>query len=488
MILLPTFIGNTHDAEKQAANEPLPRYAFLAIGDGVPHSESECSQATELVHEVARLPIIAFDDMFSGANAVKFHSYIPADIEAHVTEIALLSEDGVMYGYAPYDPANNGLYKSQNMLWSIFAIWSRPGIAPIPAQRVTGIDVNRRIIQTSVNQDVINSLNLHFFNFVLGVEQGLVDVNRFLHLQQDQLNGLKLQVNPMIAALESQGLTTNSGLGDAVKAILDEAAARMKEKSSTAGSTANAAGADNFWLTGSTGTGGTGGTGGTQLPSWNPTGGEVVLLISQAGAVGSSTFVDTAKNKVITPTNATWSNNQPLFGKPTILCSTGFLRIDDVADFNFIAGQPFCIEFCFFPIGSSNYASLFGREAAPNGVAQNLMNLSHDWAYGTTLYSQGILSGLSPIGLPYVLNSRWSHIAITRDSGGIIRFFANGLLIKSTANLTGISSNVPLFFGAAGGYNNTAYSYFYGSFAEIRIVKGVPVYIENFTPPSAGFV
>jgi hypothetical protein len=221
--------------------------------------------------------------------------------------------------------------------------------------------------------------------------------------------------------------------------------------------------------------------------NWAVDSGEVVLLISQAGAVGSSTFVNTAKNKIITPTNATWSNNKLLFGKPTIYCNSGYLRIDDVADYNFNTGQQFCIEFYFIPVGSA-YCSLLGRESTAVGTQQNIMNLSHDYATGSNLYAQGILSVLSTVTVPYILNSRWSHIAITRDSSGLIRFFANGSLVKSGINSAGISSSYPLFFGAAGGYSNNSYPSSTGYFAEIRIVKDNPVYTSNFTVMNEAFI
>ena len=216
--------------------------------------------------------------------------------------------------------------------------------------------------------------------------------------------------------------------------------------------------------------------------NWVVDGGEVVLLISQAGAVGSSTFVDTAKNKVITPTNATWSNNQLLFGKPTIYINNGGLIINGPDDFNVIAGQPFCIEFYLKMVNTvtavlTRSTTLIGGD---NG-AYHLYNPNYSATTLTGYYLFGGISLVSPS-----LSGNWNHFAISRDANGVIRGFVNGIITSSSTNMSAATSTAPLILGST--FSGSGYTVFAGNFAEIRFTKGVPVYTQNFTTPNAGFV
>ena len=197
---------------------------------------------------------------------------------------------------------------------------------------------------------------------------------------------------------------------------------------------------------------------------------ETVLLISKAGAVGSSTFVDTAKNQPITSLNAVWSNEQVL-GKPSIYVNNGFLRIENASALNVIAGQPFCLEF---------WAKMSLTHASGWDVIQ--FNRADIWVISasTSIINTGIGLTVNQGTDP----NTWKHYALTRDSDNNVRLYVNGIS-------SGVVSNGgPLDYGTGFFKIGTPYiveqafatiSYF----AEIRFTKNVPVYTANFSPPGA---
>lgn len=209
----------------------------------------------------------------------------------------------------------------------------------------------------------------------------------------------------------------------------------------------------------------------------------VTLLISQSGSAGSTTFTDSAKSQPIVVSNASWSSAFPLFGKNTIYCNNGYLRLNNYANFNVVANQPFSIEFFYRSSPGNGYYSIFGREATADGGARNIMGMMQDYAQtsrNTTYY--GILSGLIGYAPAFAWDSKWTHIAVTRDHGGVIRLFIDGTLVKSATNAAAITSTNPLWLGAGGG----GYPVLNGYFAEIRFTKNFPV--ASFTPPAAPWI
>ena len=465
MILEPVFAGINHDAEAQDNAQPLPKFAFIAVGDGTPYEPNELPNATQLVHQLMQLPILAFDDVSFGAHGVKFYVSLPPDFQAHVTEIGLLSEDGTLYAYAPYDPANNGLYKPEDAMWQMFGMYSRPNVAPLPENRVVSSAIALRKIEVDLRADVINSLNLYFFSYRVSITKGLVDMQAQLMNMQSQLNTIDLATLPMIRALEAQGTVKTSGITEEVAAILANVANAMKEPSKTVVTTQTG---DGFWKFGTTSSGSR-----PSLPAWDVLDGQVVLLISQAGAVGTSTFVDTAKNQPITSLNAVWSN-ELILNKPSIYVNDGFLRIENASALNVAAGQPFCFEF---------WAKMRLDHAGVFGVRQ--FNRADNWLI--TADTNVINPGLGFFVSHGTNPNTWKHYALTRDWNNQIRLYVNGISSGVISNGLALDYGTAFFQigtllipGAA--YPTISY------FAEIRFVKDNPIYTANFTPPAAGWV
>jgi len=232
-------------------------------------------------------------------------------------------------------------------------------------------------------------------------------------------------------------------------------------------------------------------------------GGEVVLLISQAGANGSTSFIDTAKNNVILSVGSSvkWSSTELLFGKPTIYIGSsgypsggdgngrsadGYLQINNANDFNLTEGQAFCFEFWFKKaVGDEySYTSFFGKSAYYNSAGDySVYSNATGYTGGRNLAGFGFLNGLTS-GASSNLNSKWFHFAFTRDIVGINRAFIDGTLVSTHTNGSSVNSANPFFIGAgAGNYWSPT-----GYFAEIRFTKNVPVYTQNFTPTNSGFL
>ncbi len=72
----------------------------------------------------------------------------------------------------------------------------------------------------------------------------------------------------------------------------------------------------------------------------------------------------------------------------------------------------------------------------------------------------------------------WYHVAVTRDSGGVTRYFVNGVLTASANSPAPSNSTGRLAIGRAGDYNG---EYFPGFVDEVR-VSNAPQYTATFTP------
>jgi len=233
-----------------------------------------------------------------------------------------------------------------------------------------------------------------------------------------------------------------------------------------------------------------------QLPSLTVPGGEVVLLISQAGAVGSSVFTDTAKSHPITSTGAVWTDAQKLFCKNTIwMDGNSYLKVANVLDMALATGQPFCFEFWYKPHPVYNGVlarNLFGFPPSANVSDLNNATGLGGYAYVSYLNSEvtylGIASSsiISVISSPFTndLSTDWNHVVFSRDAANNIRFFVNGKLTRTGVNGGAVTAASGIFYvGAGGGTGGAVGTQGNGYFAEIRFTKGVPVYTENFTPP-----
>jgi len=237
-------------------------------------------------------------------------------------------------------------------------------------------------------------------------------------------------------------------------------------------------------------------------PPWYPAAGEVVLLISQSGAAGSSVFTDTAKNHAITPTGAVWTDAQKLFGKNTIRIDMySYLKVTNVADMALATGQSFCVEFWYKPLAMTTGSSptgenrnLFGFPTTTN--ANDLNSVDGLGCYATDAWNGGSpithLSMNSHVGTTGInitnstdLTANWNHIAITRDYANNVRIFVNGVLKRTAVISSAVTAASGIFYVGAGGGSGGTNRQGNGYFAEFRFTKGSHVYFQDFTPPGA---
>jgi len=214
---------------------------------------------------------------------------------------------------------------------------------------------------------------------------------------------------------------------------------------------------------------------GLTLPYGDLTGGEIILLMSQAGTAGSTVFTDSAKGKTITATGTAWTDSRKLFNKNTAYIANGGLKITDYSDFNFAAGQSFSIE--FYLILFNTVTRFLGRASSLDVNNTDVFGLlaSQSRIYGTN----GVISAVSLPGC----HPCWHHYAITRDSSGVVRGFVDGKLTSTHTNNSAVTSTDPLCIGStytAGGYQVTT-----GCLAELRIVRNATVYTTDFAMPGA---
>jgi hypothetical protein len=138
---------------------------------------------------------------------------------------------------------------------------------------------------------------------------------------------------------------------------------------------------------------------------------------------------------------------------------------------------PFTIEFW-----------TYGTDSATSIIFQNTIG-TPNWAIiivSGSLYWQ---NGYSTSSLYYIATSNlttnplvnaWTHIAITRDTNNMLKWWINGVgqTALATPDTTNYSSTSAIRIGAGGYGDHTGY------LSDIRITKGVAVYTSNFTPPA----
>jgi hypothetical protein len=204
-----------------------------------------------------------------------------------------------------------------------------------------------------------------------------------------------------------------------------------------------------------------------------------------ANNVSTETFTDSSNNNLsITatgtpyqgsftpfPTTGTWSN---YFNG-----STDFLSLPSSSTTNF-SGVDWTIELWFYPtsVPPANVTNLIQSGQGTNnwhpyiGIGINI---------NRTL--QIVINAVSAATTETFNLNSWNHGALVR-SGGVVKFYLNGIAtsISTTSDIS--NTNLSWFFGkvdnAAGGGGYLYY--FNGYLSNIRFVKGTALYTSTFTP------
>lgn len=214
-------------------------------------------------------------------------------------------------------------------------------------------------------------------------------------------------------------------------------------------------------------------------PFWN----NVALLMHMDGTNGSTTFLDQKGNTQSTVINSTISTAQSKFGGASgafgLNNSNSVVVMTPASNFNIAANEPFTIEAWVYPVLSGSWRAVVGLGNSTSGF---------------TLYTQGQTAtrpAFQPGGGGTTINhhqslsiNTWNHLAATRDSGGTLRIFLNGVVGTTTTVFTNaITCNALTVGGSTNGGQEPANGYI----DDLRITKGIARYTASFIPPTSAF-
>ena len=141
----------------------------------------------------------------------------------------------------------------------------------------------------------------------------------------------------------------------------------------------------------------------------------------------------------------------------------------------------YTIEMWVYPNNNSQNAGLFQLSSSATYASTSQTNqLSIQiWQgyiqFGTnSAFNQG--NGVAANA--YVAN-RWYHVAMTRQSGGLTKFFINGVEVGSITDTTNYTGS----YLVVGGFYQLPIYVLNGNLSNFRLINGTAVYTANFTPP-----
>lgn len=246
----------------------------------------------------------------------------------------------------------------------------------------------------------------------------------------------------------------------------------------TAGYYLRTSGTGVYWSPASSGAGGTF-TGGTVSGATTFSSGVTLSSTLTAGAsVGTS-----GQALVSTGTGVQWGALSPGYNYSSQFNgSSTFLTTPTSAAFN-LNGVDWTIE-CWFYATATPPANI-------TNIIQSYQGTNNWQPYvgiglNTNLTFQIVINAVGAATTQtFTLNS-WNHIALVR-SGGVVKFYLNGVAtsISTTSDIT--SSNLSWFIGKVDNVQGGGgYVYYYtGYLSNVRIVKGTAVYTAAFTPPTS---
>ena len=216
--------------------------------------------------------------------------------------------------------------------------------------------------------------------------------------------------------------------------------------------------------------------------------GYTVLLIHSNTSHGSTTFVDSGANShtiTLVGSRLDHDSNQQKIGTTSMFFNNNstpidsWLSIPDHADWDFGTGD-FTIDAWIRPksYGAGGYGGLISFTNISNS-SHNTRNVRFDgtggemhWE-GTNNYT---MTGTITLDV-------WTHIAITRTSAGVVKWYKNGILDSThtgaTTDFSSLDGEIITIGSSWNGY--TSNHGWYGYVDELRISKGIVRWTDNFT-------
>ena len=155
--------------------------------------------------------------------------------------------------------------------------------------------------------------------------------------------------------------------------------------------------------------------------------------------------------------------------------ATDACQIADNDNLSFTSTDDFTLECWVYHLGHRTYNYFFSKGTSG----------TREYGFGTSgsamlfYWPGGVLSHT----YTFLLNT-WYHLAYT-NTGGNLRFFINGELVKTQPWSGGISNTAtPAWIGSFLDYRSIAHS-FYGYLSDLRFIKGEALYTSSFAVPTA---
>jgi hypothetical protein len=188
-------------------------------------------------------------------------------------------------------------------------------------------------------------------------------------------------------------------------------------------------------------------------------------------------YDETAKNNIKVIGNTTTSTTQTKYNDTAMYFDgTGDYIEVDANTMAFGTGD-FTIEAWIYPTSTGNGMFRNTTSAAAGTIPGVSLYFSSNLYYLSMANSSSV--GITLSSSHNWLN-KWSHIAITRESG-TARFFIDGVLSTSGTSTHDLNTGVTLRIGEW----RSAAEFYDGYISDLRITKGVARYTDNFTPPTA---
>jgi hypothetical protein len=144
---------------------------------------------------------------------------------------------------------------------------------------------------------------------------------------------------------------------------------------------------------------------------------------------------------------------------------------------NFASNEAFTIE--FWINGTTASGALQGIIACQTGLSFNGWSFTFNPTtniFGLEFNASGtITSSIAAI------KNVWNHVAVTRNSSGLITMYINGQAAGTATNANATASSGVLVIGGDRGPS----ARFLGYISNFRVVKGQALYTSNFTPPTS---
>jgi hypothetical protein len=205
-------------------------------------------------------------------------------------------------------------------------------------------------------------------------------------------------------------------------------------------------------------------------------------LLMQDGADGSTSFTDANGVAMNAFGNVKFSSEQAKFGTTSIKFDGAgdYLVTPSSTAYGFGLGD-FTMETWFYPTnGAKATGALMDMRDPGNWQA---MKPTVILTANTVTF---LISGRVQASSGVLADNTWHHVAWSRVAG-VSRFFINGVMVGSLADASNYASPSDVVFGQISEARTTFDGYFTGYMDGMRIMKGVGMYTENFTPPTSQF-